>query len=233
MNLQSFFQKQVPVSTVLIIMAIMAAGPVTCIGAAIAIYAIDVAYDPAKSEIPASNVQGAIDHLDSVVDSQGEAISNFKGPSGPTGPQGATGASGPIGPGHSPKLAIVDLSGNLIGYIWYKENGLTYLYIAGYNQKLFLFSDYCNYSLSQTYYAKSDCTGEAYMDDELNTITPDKQVFSADTTKPVFLQGIYYTFDCRGNCVQQEPPSDMYVAKNLGSVSFTNLFMPHKLRVLE
>lgn len=85
MKLEQFLTQKMPISNALflvVLMFTMAIG--VC---AVTIYATSVLYDPAKSELPASNVQDAIDKLDENLD----GVQLTPGPSGPTGPKGADG----------------------------------------------------------------------------------------------------------------------------------------------
>jgi hypothetical protein len=89
MQWKELMQKRMPISNAmffLLVMFTMAIG--VC---AVTIYATSVIYDPAKSELPASNVQDAIDKLD-------ENLDTIQLTPGPAGETGVIGPSGPIGP---------------------------------------------------------------------------------------------------------------------------------------
>jgi hypothetical protein len=253
---KEYLKKQVPVSTVLIIIAIMAAGPVTCIGAGIAIYAIDIVYDPQFSALPANNVQNAIDKLDEIVDTQGETIKNFQGPSGPSGATGIIGPSGPIGPGDAPRIIVKDKNGSFVGY-GFDLVSPSQVYIPGFEKGAFYFvntSGECydnepNYGgnfpcYKAILYPSVNCTGQPYLERSSNSpsriyyhrIDIDGYSYIADLTQPaVSLPPPLYYRDSTG-CVKWSNTSTItaYPAINAGRFPYSlPLAVPLQIEIQE
>ena len=94
--MKEFLKKQVPVTTVLIIIAIMAVAPSMC-AQMFKMLANEVGYDDTVTQLGLygdnANVQKAIEAVDSNIDN----IHLVTGPTGPTGIEGPTGAIGPEG----------------------------------------------------------------------------------------------------------------------------------------
>ena len=94
--MKEFLKKQVPVTTVLIIIAIMAVAPSMC-AQMFKMMASEIGYDDTVTQLglygESSNVQKAIEAVDSNIDN----IHLVTGPTGPTGIEGPTGATGPNG----------------------------------------------------------------------------------------------------------------------------------------